>query len=186
MSNSISSINISSELAKTKVDADKDRTKEYISQISETSNRMVRAMNDMVWSIDPKNDTMMDTIERMKSFAIETENLFDVEIVFDIDEAAADLDLDMAHRYEMLSIFKEAIANVAKHSSAKHVQVSLRLKNSRFFMMIEDDGKGFDVDNAALARGISDMRRRSADIKAALYIESERNTGTIVKLEMPV
>jgi signal transduction histidine kinase len=53
-------------------------------------------------------------------------------------------------------------------------------------MMIEDDGKGFDVDNAALARGISDMRRRSADIKAALYIESERNTGTIVKLEMPV
>jgi signal transduction histidine kinase len=186
MSNSISSINISSELAKTKVDTDKERTKEYISQISETSNRMVQAMNDMVWSIDPKNDTMMDTIDRMKSFAIETENLFDVEIVFDIDEAAADIDLDMAHRYEMLSIFKEAIANVAKHSSAKHVQVSLRLKNSRFFMMIEDDGKGFDVDNAALARGISDMRRRSSDIKAALYIESERNTGTIVKLEMPV
>lgn len=166
MTNSLSSINISSELAKTKVDADKERTKEYISQISETSNRMIQAMYDMVWSIDPKNDTMLDTIERMKSFATEAEHLFDIDIIFDIDAAAADLDLDMANRYEMLSIFKEAIANVSKHSSARHVQVSLRLKNSRFFMLIEDDGKGFDVNKASLGRGINDMRRRAAGYKS--------------------
>jgi signal transduction histidine kinase len=186
MSNSLSSINISSELAKTKIDLDKERTKEYIEQISETSNRMVQAMYDMVWSIDPKNDTMLNTIERMKSFAVETESHHDVDIVFDIDEAAADLNLDMVHRYELLSVFKEAISNAAKHAEAKHIQVSLRLKNSRFFMLIEDDGKGFNVDNAVLGRGVSDMKRRAADISAALYIESERNTGTIVKLEMPV
>ena len=89
MSNSLSNINISSELAKTKVDTDRQRTKEYIGQISDTSNRMVQAMYDMVWSIDPKNDTMFDTIERMKSFAIETEGLHDIDILFDIDEAAA-------------------------------------------------------------------------------------------------
>lgn len=53
-------------------------------------------------------------------------------------------------------------------------------------MMIEDDGKGFDVNKAALGRGMNDMRRRAADIKASFYIESEINTGTIVKLEMPV
>jgi signal transduction histidine kinase len=187
MSNSLSSINISSELAKTKIDVDKDRAKEYIAQISDTSNRMVQAMYDMVWSIDPKNDTMRNTIERMKTFAAETESLYDIDIIFDIDERAADLNLDMAHRYELLSIFKEAITNAVKHSSAKHVQVSLRLKSSRFFMLIEDDGKGFDVDRtAALGRGMNDMRRRAADIYASLHIESERNTGTIVKLEMPV
>lgn len=186
MSNSLSSINISSELAKNKVDSDKERTKDYIGQISETSNRMVQAMYDMVWSIDPKNDTMQNTIERMKSFAIEIEGLHNIDIVFDIDKAASDLDLDMAHRYELLSIFKEAVNNVARHSAARHVQVSLRFKNSRFFMMIEDDGKGFDVNKAALGRGMNDMRRRAADIKASFYIESEINTGTIVKLEMPV
>jgi two-component sensor histidine kinase len=186
MSNSLSSINISSELAKTKIDVDKERTKEYIAQISETSNRMVQAMYDMVWSIDPKNDTMLNTIERMKSFAVETESLYDIDIVFDIDEKAADLNLDMAHRYELLSIFKEAIINAAKHSTARHVQVSLRLKSSRFFMLIEDDGKGFDVDKTILGRGINDIRRRASDINASLHIESEKNTGTIVKLEMPV
>jgi signal transduction histidine kinase len=186
MTNSLSSINISSELAKTKVDTDKERTKEYIAQISDTSNRMVQAMYDMVWSIDPKNDTMLNTIERMKTFAVEMESLYGIDIVFDIDEAAADLDLDMAHRYELLCVFKEAITNAVKHSLAKHVQVSLRLKNARFFLLIEDDGKGFDMNKAALGRGINDMKRRAADVNALLYIESEKNTGTIVKMEMPV
>lgn len=186
LSHSLSSINISSELAKTKVDTDTERTKEYIDQISETSNRMGQAMNDMVWSIDPKNDTMQDTIGRMKSFAAESENLFNIDIVFDIEKAVSELDLDMARRYELLSIFKEAVTNAVKHSSARYVQVSLRLRNSRFFMLIEDDGKGFDVDLAALGRGMNDMRRRAAAINASLYIESKINTGTIVKLEMQV
>ena len=186
MTNSLSSINISSELAKTKVDTDRERTKEYIAQISETSNRMVQAMYDMVWSIDPKNDTMMDTIERMKSFAVEMESLHNVDIIFEIDEAVTKLNLDMAHRYELLSVFKEAISNSAKHSVARHIRVSLRLKNSKFFLLIEDDGNGFDINKAALGRGMNDMKRRAADIKASLHIESEQNTGTIVKLEMPV
>src|SRR6185503_2303823 len=186
MTNSISSINISSELAKTKVDTDKERTKEYIAQISDTSNRMVQAMYDMVWSIDPKNDTMFDTIERVKSFAVETESLHNIDILFDIEEAAADLKFDMAHRYELLSVFKEAISNIVKHADARNVQVSLRLKNSRFYMLVEDDGKGFDPGKASIGRGINDMKRRAEAIKASLYIESEKNTGTVVKLEMPV
>ena len=99
------------------MDTDRERTKEYIAQISETSNRMVQAMYDMVWSIDPKNDTMMDTIERMKSFAVEAESLHNMDIIFDIEEAAAKLNLDMAHRYELLSVFKEAISNAVKHRS---------------------------------------------------------------------
>jgi signal transduction histidine kinase len=53
-------------------------------------------------------------------------------------------------------------------------------------MLIEDDGKGFDVDKTVLGRGMNDMRRRAGDINASFHIESERNTGTIVKVEMPV
>ena len=51
-------------------------------------------------------------------------------------------------------------------------------------MMIEDDGKGFDLETGVLGRGISDMRRRASAIDASFYIESNVNTGSIVKLEM--
>ncbi len=187
LSNSLSSINISSELAKTKVDSDTQRTKEYIGQISETSNRMVQAMYDMVWSIDPGNDTMSDTIDRMKSYAMETENTNAITIDFDIDPRVEQLKLDMEHRYELLCIFKEALNNAAKHSDCRNVKVSLRLNRQLLMMLIVDDGKGFVMSDAAmLSRGMSDMRRRAAILNARLYVESEINTGTVVKLETPV
>ena len=187
MSSSLTNINISSELAKTKVDTDTRRTREYIAQISETSNRMVQAMYDMVWSIDPKNDTMANTIERMKIFASEIENTYSISVDFDIDRQVEKLRLDMQHRYELLCIFKEAVMNAAKHSDGRHVKVSLRYNKPKLLMVILDDGKGFIMDDAAmLGRGISDMRRRAAAINAVFYIESEINTGTMVKVEMPV
>jgi signal transduction histidine kinase/ligand-binding sensor domain-containing protein len=187
MSNSLTNINISSELAKTKIDVDVKRTKEYIGQISETSNRMVQSMYDMVWSIDPKNDTMPNTIERMKIYAAETEHNFPISIDFDIDRQVEKLGLDMEHRYEVLCIYKEAVTNAGKHSGGRHVKVSIRYNNGHLIMMIIDDGKGFLMTEAAmLGRGMSDMRRRAAAINAMLYIESEINTGTVVKLEMPV
>lgn len=186
LSNSLSSINISSELAKTKVDKDPQRTKEYINQISEASNRMIQSMYDMVWSINPRNDTMQHTIDRMKSYAAEIEAIFNLDIVFDIDKDVTKLNLDMEYRYELLSIFKEALDNAGRHAQARHIHVNIQFQRPKLIMLMEDDGKGFDADLAALKRGISDMRRRAAAVNASFYIESSVNTGTIVKVVMPV
>lgn len=184
MSNSLSNINISSELAKAKVDTDTQRTKEYIAQISETSSRMVQAMYDMVWSINPDTDTLADTIERMKCFAGEIESLYSINIGFDVDPAVKGLKLNMEHRYELLSVFKEAVTNAGKHSGGKLVEVSIRYRRSKLLMMIVDDGKGFLMNNLTMmGRGLSDMRRRASAINASFYIESEINTGTIIKME---
>ncbi len=186
MTNSISSINISSELAKTKVDKDVERTKEYISQISDTSNRMVQAMYDMVWSIQPDNDTMQHTIDRMKTFAAETEAAHNTDIVFDIGKSVSKLELDMEFRYELLSIYKEAITNAAKHAGARHIQVMLDCRKRLLRMSIEDDGEGFDLESVVMGRGINDMRRRASAINATLKIKSYINTGTIIKVETKI
>jgi ligand-binding sensor domain-containing protein/two-component sensor histidine kinase len=187
MSNSLSNINISSELAKNKIDTDTERTKEYIAQISDASNRMVQSMYDMVWSINPGNDNLPDTIARMKEFAAEIENSYDVSLIFDVDKEVMKLQLDMEYRYELLAIFKEAVTNAVRHANARHIQISLRFKNPKLIMMVEDDGKGFeDLQCGLLGRGIADMRRRASAIDASLHIETNENTGSIVKLEMNI
>jgi len=123
----------------------------------------------------------------MKSFSAETESAYPINIDFDIDKQVEKLILDMEHRYELLCVYKEALVNAAKHANGRYVKVSIRYANSRLIMMIMDDGRGFSMDEAAmLGRGISDMRRRAAAINATLYIESEINTGSVIKLEMPV
>jgi two-component sensor histidine kinase len=182
MSNSLSSINITSELAKTKVAHDNERTREYINQISDGSNRMMEAMYDMVWSINPENDTLLHTLERMKAYAAEMETLYGPDILFQLDEKTAGIHLRMETRYEMLSIYKEAISNAARHANARYIEVKIQYRKPLLTLTILDDGKGFDVDAVALSRGISEMRRRAGTIDASLTIRSEINTGTTVKL----
>jgi signal transduction histidine kinase len=143
-------------------------------------------MYDMVWSINPGNDNLPDSIARMKEFAAEVENSQDITIVFDVDKTVLKLRLNMEHRYELLSIYKEAVTNAARHANARNIRVNLRLRNSKLIMMVEDDGKGFDVDTGLLGRGISDMRRRASAIDASFYVESNVNTGSIVKVEIPI
>jgi signal transduction histidine kinase len=184
MGNSLSSINITSELAKTKIDSDTERTKEYINQISDSSNRMVQAMYDMVWSINPENDTLQHTIYRMKDYAAEMESMYTPSIIFQVDEQARDLRLRMETRYEMLSIFKEAVNNAARHAQAKYIEVNVQYKYPSITLCIRDDGKGFNIELVELSRGLSEMRRRANTINARLTMKSEINTGTTVRLTM--
>jgi signal transduction histidine kinase len=171
-------------LAKTKIEQDHLRTRDYIHHISETSNRMTQAMYDMVWSINPQNDQLVKTLERMKQFALEQESMHDINIQIDADPFIEDKHSDMEHRYELLSIYKEAIINAVKHSDARNIQVQLRLRKKKLQLLIQDDGKGFNPTGVAKGRGILDMKRRAAAIGAHLEILSERNTGTLVKLDM--
>lgn len=184
LANSLSSINISSELAKSKIEHDALRTRDYIHHISETSNRMTQAMYDMVWSINPQNDQMSKTLERMKHFALEQESMNDINIEIDADPAIEDKHSDMEHRYELLSIFKESIINAVKHSGARNIQIQLRLRKQKLQLTIQDDGRGFNPSGIAKGRGTQDMKRRAEAIGASLEILSEKNTGTLVRLEM--
>ncbi len=65
----------------------------------------------------------------------------------------------METRYEMLSIFKEAVNNAARHAQAKYIEVNLQYKSPTVTLCIRDDGKGFNVELVELSRGLSEMRR---------------------------
>lgn len=90
----------------------------------------------------------------------------------------------MENRYELLSIFKEAVTNACKHSKCKHVFISISYTKNCLTTIIQDDGKGFEVDAVALGKGINEMRRRANLMKARIDIRSEINTGTTVTLEV--
>jgi len=183
LGSSLSSINLTSELARTKVDTDTARTREYIDQISDTSHRMIDSMYDMIWSINPENDSMQRTVERMKSYAMEMKSIYEIDMVFDIDKAVYEPEAGMENRYGLLVVFKEAVLNACRHSKCRHLYINLTYKNQRLLVTVQDDGKGFDVDAVKLGRGINEMQRRASAMSAQLTIDSEINTGTIVRLE---
>jgi signal transduction histidine kinase len=83
-------------------------------------------------------------------------------------------------------IVQEALTNVVKHAAARHVSIVLARKDGTVTALIEDDGRGFEP--AATREGgfgLVGMRERVALLGGALRVESRKNAGTTLKVEVP-
>jgi len=88
-------------------------------------------------------------------------------------------------------IIQEALTNVAKHAEAKNVSVVSGYRDSTLVVIVEDDGKGFDVHRVMASAnrkklGIFGMRERASLIGGKLSVESQPDAGTTIFLEVPL
>ncbi len=180
----LSTINILSTMAKSKLMDEPAKATEYISKISESSSKMMEAMDDIVWSINPMNDSMQKVFARMREFAGEVLESKDIEVKLHFDEGANDVALNMEQRRDIFLIFKEAVNNIAKYANATDVNIDVRLKDRLLSLIIKDNGIGFILQNADSGNGLNNMRDRAEKLKARFNISSETNNGTEIKLEM--
>src|SRR5439155_16614734 len=114
-------------------------------QINTKSRRMIDAMDDMLWSIDPKNDSMQKTLERMQEFAEGLKNTHGCTIDLIVDERVKSLKLDMRTRHEIFFIFKEAMNHIVQHSNCTNSIINIDLSKSILSIKIHDNGTGFDI-----------------------------------------
>jgi predicted RNA-binding protein Jag len=92
-----------------KIDKDLNVTKDYLTKISDNSSRMMEAMDDIVWSINPMNDNMQKITARMREYATNLFEAKDIDYTFLVDESVKQIKLDMESRRDFFLIFKEAI-----------------------------------------------------------------------------
>lgn len=85
----------------------------------------------------------------------------------------------------IVRIFREAVANIAKHANASTVNFALNITQDRFNLVLSDDGTGYDITSVR-KRGVSNMYSRAALLGADFSIESAPSGGTSITLSMPV
>jgi signal transduction histidine kinase len=118
-----------------------------------------------------------------------------VEVLRQIHAVEIDLDFDATvsaggdgrRDREILRIAQEALQNAMRHAGAGHVDVRLKAPNGRLSLEIADDGVGFEPADPALRSkrlGLTSMEERAARLGATLAIDSERDAGTTVRLEL--
>ena len=75
-----------------------------------------------------------------------------------------------------------------KHSHAKNALVELKEENKRLFLVISDDGVGFDKTKIDIkdGLGINQIDARIRMMKGNFFIESSFNNGTVIFIELPV
>lgn len=178
----LSSISIFSQMAQ-------QQSKEVIPMletIEESSRKMLDAMADIVWTINPENDQFEKIILRMRSFAYELLGAKKIDFEFLADDDVAKINLPMEVRKNLYLIFKEATNNMVKYAGANKAMFAIKGEKNNLTMMIRDNGKGFDTDKKTEGNGLRNMKKRATEIGAELLIDSYPGNGTTIQLKIAV
>ncbi len=158
------------------------KVESLLEEIGTTSRGLVDAMNDIVWAVDPKNDSFEFLLLRMKTHAGRMLEAKGINYEIDIPEELSDLHLPLSFRRRFYLIFKEAINNIIRHAQASKVFLTIRRNGQSLIMTIVDDGKGFNADIARDGNGLGNMKKRAGTLEGDLTIESGHGKGTTVRL----
>jgi signal transduction histidine kinase len=142
-------------------------------QISETSRKAVSNMRDVIWSIDTRNDSVKDLIDRMHEYLSSLFDSSNLYYSFNKSVANPNQTIDLITRQNTYLIFKEAINNIAKHANATQVSIDLVITASHIKLEIINNGKPKPVEKRGM--GLSNMEMRAQKMKASLFIDTDNN-----------
>ena len=91
-----------------------------------------------------------------------------------------DISLGMEGEQALFRVLQEALANVARHSQADRVSITLKAENGAVKLMVEDDGIGYDAERITRGVGLDSMRERLAVVNGDLEVSSQKSKGTLV------
>ncbi|TVR18302.1 MAG: hypothetical protein EA391_02545 [Balneolaceae bacterium] len=155
-----------------------DEVKQTLRQLGAHSRKIVSSLDDIVWSIDSRNDTAGDLTDRMQDYVNQVFLNKDVEVLYNFDHLRMDEKLPVDVKENVYLIFKESINNVVKHSNATRVQITFSFSGKTYSLKIEDNGTGIN-GNRKSGQGLRNIKMRAERIGSEIDIYS--NGGFTVK-----
>jgi signal transduction histidine kinase len=192
MGSYLSSISILSQTATT----DPARARQTLDRIGQTARQVMASMSDIVWSVNPAQDSMPQILDRMQQVADSLFEQSNTTVSFDIGPGVTEVMLSLERRRDFYLTYKEAMTNACRYASASRVRVSLVREGGWLTLTIQDDGRGFDPRNPTADRptegrvsgggnGLPNMSNRAALLGGVLVIESAPGQGCRVRLQLP-
>jgi two-component system sensor histidine kinase UhpB len=182
----LTSINILSKVALQQQPNRNELMDANMQKIKERSSDIMENIGDIVWAINPQNDTIEQMISRMKEFAGEILEPLNIHYTFKEDVNSSDIKLDIKKRKDIYLLFKEAVNNAAKYSQCNNLHIIL-LQDQHFLRLeVTDDGKGFDEQQMRNGNGLGNMRQRAAAVGGKFNINTTIGKGTSIALDIPI
>jgi signal transduction histidine kinase len=158
--------------------------KENLKKIHENSNYILESMSDIVWAINPVNDSFEKTLFRMKEFAADILEPLNIQYEFKLSEGLHSISMQLKKRKDFFLFFKEALNNAAKYSHCTKVGISIVQQNDFVVLQAEDNGIGFDTGKDYRGNGLRNMKQRADQMNGEFTINSEPGKGTSIYLKI--
>jgi len=165
-----------------------ERSAAMLARIYSTAHEVTRSLDEIVWAVDPRHDTLDSLVDYMGTFAQEYLTTADLRCRLDLPVQVPTWPLTAEVRHNLFLAFKEALHNAAKHAGASQVRIALKLQRDSFELVVKDNGRGFDppssksteFERPPAGNGLANMRKRLARIGGRCEVSSVKGEGTTV------
>jgi len=159
----------------------------YLTDLNAMARDMVTSLDEIVWAINPRNDTLASLVGYFCAHAQRLLALASVKCGLEVTEELPDIQLDSKFRHELLMAFKETITNVIRHAAATKVCLRIAVQHGVLVMEVEDDGRGLvDCRKQAGADGLANMKDRLNALGGRCDIRANPSGGITVRFEAPL
>ena len=148
--------------------------------------RVIRDLRNYIFGLRPGilADRQLD--QALRQLVEEFQSRTGVLSIVDVDTRTAS---ELASRAaDIIQFVREALSNVGRHAKATSARISLIPRAGQALLQIDDDGGGFDLGAAARrgGNGLRNLADRATALGGELTIESSAESGTTVRVEVPL
>ena len=182
----VTSLMMGSSLVQRDFERDPASVPRHLGRMNAAARELVGAMNELVWAVDPANDTLDRLASHLAGMAQEMfrDSEVRLRILMPVDLPATPLQSGVRHHFSLA--VKEALHNVLKHAGPCEVSLELSVSDGEIAAVIRDDGHGFDPAAPAEGNGLLNLQSRLAEVGGSCDIQSRPDMGTTVTLRCPV
>ena len=185
---SLTQVALLGELVETDKDSPAD-VQSHAQQISQTARETTRALDEIVWTVNPQNDTLEGLVNYICKYAQDYLAVAGLRYRFELpaELPAREIAPDVRHNVFLAS--KEAVTNIVRHAKATSAWLRLELEQNSFTIEIEDNGRGvagLDLNAPQVRNGLKNMRKRMEDVGGTFSIGPGSAGGALVRLKVPL
>lgn len=169
----------------------------HVGQICTTARELTRAMDEIVWAVNPQHDSLDSLAIYLGKYAQDYLRAAGIRCRLNMPDDLPPWPVAAEVRHNLFLAFKEALHNVVKHSDGKEVRVILAWRTKGIVLSVQDNGRGFtpglpgygdpgDPGRLESGHGIVNMKLRLAEIHGTCEIQSAPKSGTAVKFDVTV
>ncbi len=187
LGSSLTRISMLSDLARSR-DNSTEQLKARVERISNFAVRTARSLDEIVWAVNPRNDSLRSLLEYIMQFARELFEDTNVNCRFHITEDLPLSPLPPETRHNIFLAVKEALTNALKHGHPTEVLLGAQIVGRQIEISIQDNGAGFDpalTEKDTARSGLKNMRQRIESLGGQFAIQTVPGKSTTVTIALP-
>jgi signal transduction histidine kinase len=181
---SLTRVSIMAEVARRQAAVDPAAVESSLARIGDTARELIDALSDIVWSVDPRHDDLLNVIRRIVQFGQEVCEGRGIGFETDLSGSFGSARLSPEQRRDIYLVFKEGIHNVVKHSGATRARFRVHPTGRGALLELLDDGAGIPDDAEGTGHGLISLRERGNRAGCAFSMTSKPGEGTRIALEV--